>query len=125
MRITIMTMPDFEKQGGLIPVITQEYKTGDVLMLAYMNRESFLKTLETGKICYWSRSRSKLWIKGETSGHFQILKEMFIDCDNDTILVKVEQIGDAACHTGERSCFFRKYDKGSKDFKKFDRRKSE
>lgn len=117
-----MTMPDFEKQGGLVPVITQEYETGDVLMLAYMNKESFLKTLETGKICYWSRSREKLWIKGETSGNFQILKEMYIDCDNDTILVKVEQIGGSACHTGEKTCFYRKYEKERNDFMQFERR---
>jgi phosphoribosyl-AMP cyclohydrolase len=113
-----MTMPDFEKQGGLIPVITQEYQTGEVLMLAYMNKESFLKTLETGKICYWSRSRNELWTKGETSGHFQILKEMYIDCDNDTILVKVDQVGGSACHTGAKSCFFRKYNDTNKDFEK-------
>ncbi len=113
-----MTMPDFEKQGGLVPVITQEYKTGDVLMLAYMNKDSFLKTLETGKVCYWSRSRNKFWLKGEESGNFQILKNMYIDCDNDTILVKVEQVGDVACHTGERSCFFRKFNKESNEFEK-------
>jgi phosphoribosyl-AMP cyclohydrolase len=99
---------DFKKGEGLVPVIVQDDATGDVLMLAYMNSESWLKTLETGKATYWSRSRNELWIKGETSGHVQIVKEIFIDCDNDTILLKVEQIGGAACHTGYKSCFYRK-----------------
>ncbi|MEN6321570.1 MAG: phosphoribosyl-AMP cyclohydrolase [Syntrophaceae bacterium] len=99
---------DFKKGEGLIPVIVQDDETGDVLMLAYMNREAWLKTIETGKTTYWSRSRNELWIKGETSGHVQIVKEIFVDCDNDTILLKVEQIGGAACHTGYRSCFYRK-----------------
>jgi phosphoribosyl-AMP cyclohydrolase len=99
---------DFKKGEGLVPVIVQDDATGDVLMLAYMNSESWLKTLETGKATYWSRSRNELWIKGETSGHVQIVKEIFIDCDNDTILLKVEQIGGAACHTGYKSCFHRK-----------------
>jgi phosphoribosyl-AMP cyclohydrolase len=99
---------DFKKGEGLVPVIVQDDATGDVLMLAYMNRESWLKTLETGKATYWSRSRSELWIKGETSGHVQIVKEIFVDCDNDTVLLKVEQIGGAACHTGYKSCFYRK-----------------
>jgi len=96
----------FEKAGGLIPVIAQDFVTGDVLMLAYMNREAWLKTLETGKVHYWSRSRNKLWLKGETSGHVQVMKEAYVDCDLDTILLKVEQKGGAACHTGHRSCFF-------------------
>jgi phosphoribosyl-AMP cyclohydrolase len=99
---------DFKKGEGLVPVIVQDDATGDVLMLAYMNRESWLKTLETGKATYWSRSRNELWIKGETSGHVQIVKEIFVDCDNDTILLKVDQIGGAACHTGYKSCFYRK-----------------
>ena len=90
---------------GLIPVIVQDYKTGDVLMLAYMNEESYKHTIKTGKMTYYSRSRQSLWIKGETSGHYQYLKSMSLDCDNDTILAKVEQIG-AACHTGAPSCFF-------------------
>ena len=77
-------------------------------MLAYMNRLAWEKTLETGKVHYWSRSRQKLWLKGETSGHVQVLKEALVDCDLDTILVRVEQLGGAACHTGYRSCFFRK-----------------
>jgi len=103
-----MIRPNFEKQGGLVPVIAQDYQTGEVLMLAYMNEEAFNKTLETGKVHYFSRSRNKLWLKGEQSGHFQILKEMFIDCDEDSILVKIEQVGGIACHTGNRSCFYRK-----------------
>lgn len=90
---------------GLIPVIVQDYKTSEILMMAYMNEESFNKTIETGKMTYFSRSRQKLWLKGETSGHFQFVKALSIDCDNDTILAKVSQIG-AACHTGSRSCFF-------------------
>ncbi len=97
---------DFKlNSDGLIPVIAQDYQTGDVLMLAYMNEESFQRTLETGKMCYWSRSRQELWTKGETSGHLQYVKSLDIDCDNDTILAKIYQIG-AACHTGHRSCFF-------------------
>lgn len=90
---------------GLIPVITQHYKTGDVLMMAYMNKEAFEKTIETGKMTYFSRSRNTLWTKGETSGHFQFVKSLSIDCDKDTILAKVSQIG-AACHTGSPTCFF-------------------
>ncbi len=92
--------------NGLIPVITQDYKTNEVLMLAYMNKEAYEKTIETKKVHYWSRSRSKLWLKGETSGHFQHVKSISVDCDNDTLLIKVEQI-DAACHTGHYSCFYR------------------
>ncbi len=91
---------------GLIPVIAQDYRTGEVLMLAYMNRESFEQTLETGRMTYFSRSRQTLWVKGETSGHFQFVKSLKLDCDGDTILAKVRQIG-PACHTGARSCFYR------------------
>ena len=90
---------------GMIPVITQDYKTNEVPMLAYMTKESFEKTLETGKMTYFSRSRQELWTKGDTSGHYQYVKSLDIDCDKDTILAKVEQIG-AACHTGNRTCFF-------------------
>lgn len=90
---------------GLIPVVTQDNTTKEVLMMAYANREAVEKTLSTGKACYWSRSRQKLWLKGETSGHFQYVKEIRIDCDNDTILLLVEQVG-CACHTGNQSCFF-------------------
>jgi phosphoribosyl-AMP cyclohydrolase len=99
---------DFGKGDGLVPVIVQDAETGEVLMLAYMNRESWLKTLETGKATYWSRSRNELWVKGETSGHVQIVKEILVDCDSDTLLLKVHQVGGAACHTGYKSCFFRK-----------------
>lgn len=91
---------------GMIPVITQDYKTNEVLMLAYMTKKSFEKTLETGKMTYFSRSRQELWTKGDTSGHYQYVKSLDIDCDKDTILAKVEQIG-AACHTGNRTCFFK------------------
>ena len=90
---------------GLIPVITQDYKTGEVLMMAFMNEEAYLKTKETGQMHYFSRSRGKLWHKGEESGHFQNLKSLYVDCDKDTLLAKVEQIG-AACHTGSHSCFY-------------------
>ncbi len=98
----------FDKGNGLLPVIAQDHETGEVLMLAYMNRQAWEKTLETGKVHYWSRTRDKLWLKGETSGHVQLLKAAYTDCDLDTILVKVEQLGGAACHKGYRSCFYRK-----------------
>ena len=109
-----MIEPDFAKGDGLIPAIVQDAETKDVLMMAYMNRESWDATLKTGKATYWSRSRKKLWLKGESSGNVQIVKAVFIDCDEDTILLHVQQIGDAACHTGHRSCFYRKLD--GKDF---------
>lgn len=99
---------DFEKGSGLVPVIVQDVDTGEVLMLAYMNRDAWLKTRETGKATYWSRSRNELWVKGETSGHVQIVDEILVDCDSDTVLLKVRQAGGAACHTGYRSCFFRR-----------------
>lgn len=102
--------PDFNKLGGLVPVVTQEYKTGEVLMVAFMNPEAWETTLRTGMATYYSRSRKTLWIKGETSGNRQIVKEIRIDCDEDTVLLKVEQIGGAACHTGKRSCFYRTVD---------------
>lgn len=91
---------------GLIPVITQDDGDNQVLMMAWMNREAITKTLETGEVHYWSRSRQELWHKGATSGHIQKLRHFFYDCDGDTILVKVEQVGNIACHTGARSCFF-------------------
>ena len=99
---------DFEKGKGLVPVIVQDDAMGDVLMLAYMNREAYQKTLETKKATYWSRSRQKLWLKGETSGNIQEVKKIYVDCDEDTLLLKVHQVGGAACHTGHRSCFYRK-----------------
>ena len=98
---------DFKRGQGLVPAIIQDWKTGEVLMVAYMNADSWAKTLETGKACFWSRSRQKLWLKGETSGHVQMVKEIYLDCDNDALLLKVEQVGGAACHTGYRSCFYR------------------
>ncbi len=101
---------DFQKTDGLIPAIAQDYKTGEVLMLAYINEESWKLSLETGVATYWSRSRNELWVKGATSGHIQNIKEIRIDCDNDTVIFKVEQIGNIACHTGERSCFFKTVD---------------
>jgi phosphoribosyl-AMP cyclohydrolase len=99
---------DFKKQGGLVPAIAQDWETGEILMLAYMNEEAFEETLRTGKACYYSRSREKLWRKGEESGNVQVVKEIRTDCDFDTVVLKVEQIGGAACHTGYKSCFFRK-----------------
>src|SRR3954452_6341035 len=98
---------DFDKTGGLIPAIAQDAATGEVLMLAWMNREAFEETLRTGRAVYFSRSRKKLWRKGEESGHVQVVKGIFVDCDADTVLLKVEQIGGAACHEGYKSCFFR------------------
>jgi len=96
---------------GLIPAIVQDHASGRVLMLAYMNRESVGKTLELGKTVFWSRSRKKFWIKGETSGHFQVVKDIAFDCDGDTLLIQVEQTG-PACHEGYRSCFFRSVQEG-------------
>ncbi len=93
-------------KDGLIPAIIQDYKTKEVLMMAYMNLESVQKTIEVGKTCFWSRSRQQYWVKGETSGHFQFVKDIAYDCDCDTLLIMVEQIG-AACHTFKRSCFYR------------------
>ncbi len=104
--------PDFTKQNGLLPAIAQDAANGKVLMLAYMNELAWDKTVETGKAHYWSRSRQKLWMKGEESGNIQIVREIFIDCDSDTILLKVEQLGGAACHTGFESCFHRRYTPG-------------
>lgn len=103
-----MIHPDFEKGGGLVPVIVQDAESGEVLMLAYMNQEAWTVTQETGRATYWSRSRSSLWVKGETSGNFQHVVGIFIDCDNDTLLLKVRQVGGAACHTGYRTCFYRR-----------------
>jgi phosphoribosyl-AMP cyclohydrolase len=104
---------DFNKMNGLIPAIVQDYTTGEVLMLAYVNEDAWNVTLSTGTATYFSRSRQKLWVKGETSGHLQRVKEIRIDCDDDTVLLKVEQIGEAACHNGYRSCFYKKVEDGS------------
>ena len=97
---------DFAKGNGLVPVIVQDVTTKEVLMLAYMNEESLQKTIASGFATYWSRSRHELWLKGETSGHYQHVKDIRVDCDNDTLLLLVEQTG-AACHTGHYSCFYR------------------
>ena len=103
--------PDFGK--GLIPAIAQDQDTGEVLMLAYMNEDAWRKTLETGEAHYWSRSRRELWHKGGTSGHVQKVRALRLDCDNDAILLLVEQAGGAACHSGRRSCFYREWKDGS------------
>jgi phosphoribosyl-AMP cyclohydrolase len=99
---------DFNKMDGLVPAIVQDYKTGEVLMLAFMNKKAWEATLTTGRASYYSRTRQALWIKGKTSGNMQIIKEIAIDCDDDTVLLKVEQLGGAACHTGHKSCFFKR-----------------
>lgn len=96
--------------NGLIPAIVQDYKTKEVLMMAYMNVDSLKESIKVGKTCFWSRSRQKYWVKGETSGHFQFIKSIAYDCDLDTLLIKVRQIG-AACHTNKKSCFYRKIKK--------------
>jgi phosphoribosyl-AMP cyclohydrolase len=106
------TLLDFEKGAGLVTAIAQDHVSNEILMVAFMNEESFRQTVDTGRVVYWSRSRSKLWPKGEESGNVQIVKELYVDCDADVVLVKVEQIGGAACHTGKRSCFFRKLEGG-------------
>ena len=102
---------DFSKGNGLLPAIAQDYKSGRVLMLAYINQASWKKTLETGDAHYWSRSRRELWRKGGTSGNVQKVKEIYADCDNDTVVFKVEQIGGAACHLGYESCFHKKVER--------------
>jgi len=100
--------PDFAKRGGLITAIAQDHASGEILMVAHMNEESFRRTLELGEAVYYSTSRKELWHKGESSGNTQVVKEIYLDCDGDALLLKVEQRGGAACHTGRRSCFFRK-----------------
>jgi phosphoribosyl-AMP cyclohydrolase len=102
------SQPDFDKGDGLLPAVAQDADTGAVLMLAYMNRESYAETLATGRAVYFSRSRGKLWRKGEESGNIQEVREIYLDCDADTVLLKVKQIGGAACHVGYASCFFRR-----------------
>lgn len=103
---------DFTKFDGLLPAIVQDFDTSEVLMVAFMNEEAYQATLDTGKATYFSRSRNKLWVKGESSGNVQLVKEIRVDCDNDTVLLKVEQIGGAACHLGYKSCFFTKIENG-------------
>lgn len=112
---------DFSKGEGLIPAIAQDHISGRVLMLAYISKESWEKTLETGEVHYWSRSRRELWHKGGTSGNVQVVKEIYADCDNDTVLFKVEQIGGAACHLGYESCFHKMIKKDG-TFEIFDKR---
>ncbi len=104
--------PDFAKGKGLLPAIVQCYKTGEVLMLAYMNQQAYDATLATGQAHFWSRSRNELWHKGKSSGHIQKVKSILLDCDSDSLVLKVEQIGGAACHTGFRSCFYRELKDG-------------
>jgi phosphoribosyl-AMP cyclohydrolase len=111
--VSSMVELDFTKLDGLVPAIAQDWQTGEVLMVAFMNRESWDLTQKTGIMHYWSRSRGKLWKKGESSGNVQEVKELRIDCDADCVLARVRQIGDAACHTGYRSCFFRVVEKGT------------
>jgi phosphoribosyl-AMP cyclohydrolase len=106
------TGPDFSKGGGLVPAIAQDAETGEILMLAYMNAESYAETLATGRAVYYSRSRQCLWRKGEESGHVQEVRAVLLDCDADTILLRVHQVGGAACHTGYRSCFYRQVTPG-------------
>jgi phosphoribosyl-AMP cyclohydrolase len=104
---------NFDKLGGLVPAIAQDYQTGEVLMLAFMNEAAWNATLTTGRATYYSRSRKCLWVKGETSGNVQRVREIRIDCDDDTVILKVEQVGGAACHTGHRSCFYKKVENGA------------
>ena len=103
-----MTELDFDKTGGLIPAVAQDFRSGEVLMLAFINREAWEETLRSGCATYFSRSRGKLWKKGESSGHVQKIREILVDCDRDAVIFKVEQLGPGACHTGHRSCFFRR-----------------
>jgi phosphoribosyl-AMP cyclohydrolase len=108
-----LSLIDFDKAGGVVPVVTQDHHSGRVLMVAYMNREAFEETLRSGHACYFSRSRNRLWRKGEESGNYQVVREIRTDCDGDTVLLEVEQHGDgAACHEGYESCFFRVLDSG-------------
>ena len=105
---------DFKlNSDGMVPVIAQDYQTNEVLMLAYMNEEAWRKTLETGQAHYWSRSREKIWHKGGTSGHIQKVLAVRLDCDSDTVLLVVDQVGGAACHTGRRTCFYREWKDGA------------
>ncbi len=104
---------DFQKAGGIIPAVAQDHLTGEVLMLAYINPEAWQEALKTGQAVYYSRSRNRLWRKGEESGNIQIIKEILVDCDGDAVIFRVEQKGGAACHTGHRSCFYRKLENGT------------
>ncbi|NOY30013.1 MAG: phosphoribosyl-AMP cyclohydrolase [Planctomycetes bacterium] len=108
----VTNTPNFKTAEALLPVVAQDATSGQVLMLAYMNRAAWEQTLASGEAVYFSRSRNRLWKKGEQSGHVQRVKEIYLDCDEDTILLKVEQVGGAACHEGYQSCFFRQWDAG-------------
>ena len=104
-----MTSLNFQKSpDGLLPAVVQDWQSGEVLMLAYINEKAWEQTLATGKAHYWSRSRKSLWLKGESSGHVQLIRDILVDCDEDTVIYVVEQLGGAACHTGHRSCFYRR-----------------
>lgn len=106
---TTMTSLNFQKSpDGLLPAVVQDWQSKEVLMLAYINETAWERTLATGKAHYWSRSRNSLWLKGESSGHVQLIRDIFVDCDEDTVIYVVEQLGGAACHTGHRSCFYRR-----------------
>ncbi len=105
-------MLNFDKAGGLIPAIAQDHETGEILMLAYISPESWQRSLETGQVHYWSRSRREIWHKGGTSGHVQKIREIRVDCDGDAVIFKIEQVGGAACHTGHRSCFHHRVGNG-------------
>jgi phosphoribosyl-AMP cyclohydrolase len=108
-----MVTLDFKKLGGLVPAIAQDHLTGEVLMLGFMNEAAWEATLKTGRATYFSRSRKSLWVKGETSGNVQLVREIRIDCDNDAVILKIEQVGGAACHTGHRSCFHKMVECGA------------
>jgi len=97
---------------GLVTVVVQDYKSAKILMVAWANEAAIIKSIEDGRACFWSRSRSALWLKGESSGHYQLIKDIYLDCDGDTLVFKVEQVGGIACHTGRNSCFFKRLDKG-------------
>lgn len=111
-----MPEPDFAKRGGLVPAIAQDARSGEVLMVAYMNRQAWEHTLATRKATYWSTSRNELWVKGDTSGHVQHVKEILVDCDADAVLLRVEQVGGVACHLEYPSCFFRRLDGDGADW---------
>lgn len=104
---------DFKKMNGLVPAVAQDYATGEVLMLGFMNQDAWEATLKTGRATYYSRSRNCLWVKGETSGKLQLVREIRIDCDEDAVVLRIEQVGGAACHTGHRSCFHKRVENGS------------
>jgi phosphoribosyl-AMP cyclohydrolase len=108
-----MVVLDFNKLGGLVPAIAQDFRTGDILMVAFMNQAAWEATLATGRATYYSRSRKRLWVKGETSGNVQVVREIRIDCDDDAVVLKIEQVGGAACHTGHRSCFHKQVQNGA------------